>query len=184
MPFTISMEDHQGTYIGWQPTTPARGGRPDLKDFPSHSDAILSHLGSPHNPRPTPHTLPHLSIPVSESRNAPKVVQPATPDTPASSSPISGVIDLTQSIVTLNESPVTTGGFSDIYRGEWTRQSSGDDAQVGGAPKRETVIVRAFPFVYHTFNLYLNLLYQVAIKLLRILAVKDQDCIKARRVKL
>ncbi|RDB31079.1 putative serine/threonine-protein kinase drkC [Hypsizygus marmoreus] len=104
--------------------------------------------------KPTPHTLPHLSIPSDIHRN-----EGITPDTPASlSSPITGVVDLTKSVKTLNSSPATTGGFSDIYRGEWTRTSSGND---NPGTKGEAVLV--------------------AIKLLRVLTVHDEDYSKARR---
>ncbi|KAG6809612.1 hypothetical protein H0H92_015530 [Tricholoma furcatifolium] len=64
------------------------------------------------SPAVTPEFSPRLT---------PETSRTVTPDTPTLVSPISGVVDLTSDVKTVVESPVTTGGFSDIYRGVWTR---------------------------------------------------------------
>ncbi|TFK31104.1 hypothetical protein BDQ12DRAFT_319570 [Crucibulum laeve] len=79
-----------------------------------------------------------------------------SPETPATlSSPITGIVDLTRYLKTHSSSPVAQGGLSDIYKGEWERQSEEDG-------RKESVLV--------------------AIKLLRVLSVKDQEGARARKV--
>lgn len=90
----------------------------------------------------SPHSLPTLTIPLVQSPPTTYITCSSKPETPASlSSPSTGIIDLTQHVTTLDESPVTAGGFSDIHRGEWTRYGSDDDE---GERKIETVPVRFF----------------------------------------
>ncbi|KAG6834850.1 hypothetical protein H0H93_006913, partial [Arthromyces matolae] len=107
-----------------------------------YADDISPTIASPshHSPYTSPSVqwatpdTSRLSIPVqpyadeisptitSPSHHSPSV-QWATPDTSPAGSPISGVVDLTMSIKTLAYSPVTTGGFSDIYKAAWTRRN-------------------------------------------------------------
>ncbi|KAF5372308.1 hypothetical protein D9615_009223 [Tricholomella constricta] len=99
-------------------------------------------------------TLPLLSIPLHRYPHSRSTSVTPDSDTPASTtSPIAGVVDLTHRVKTLNESPVTTGGFSDIYRGIWMND------RPGRAPRSDTNLV--------------------AIKLIRILAMGDVT--KARK---
>ncbi|KIM84884.1 hypothetical protein PILCRDRAFT_817699 [Piloderma croceum F 1598] len=74
-----------------------------------------------------------------------------SPDSPAS--PVTRVVDLTQQIKTLSKDAISHGGFADIYWGEWERRSEDGPA---------TTIF-------------------VAIKLLRVLAKKDFDDVRARK---
>jgi hypothetical protein len=149
-------------YLGvdWRPTTHLKRMLQESRAHSSHHQTrsidilqgptvqptlAFSRHGEHSSGRQSHHTLPHLSIPqhghaqdLSPSLT-PDTSQTVTPDTPVSlSSPIAGVIDLTSSVKTLNDSPATTGGFSDIYRGEWTKERAGQDQG------SETVLVSAF----------------------------------------
>ncbi|KAG6817516.1 hypothetical protein H0H93_007155, partial [Arthromyces matolae] len=66
---------------------------------------------------------PTITSPSHHSPYTSPSVQWVTPDTSPAGSPISGVVDLTMSIKPLAYSPVTTGGFSDIYKAAWTRRN-------------------------------------------------------------
>ena len=96
--------------------------------------------GSPSKGPPSfklsPLSLPQLLIPGRHvSADTPPSSALDTPQYPPS--PITGVVDLTNSMKTLNESPVTTGGFSDIYRAEWCKESRAE----GGRIELQTVLV-------------------------------------------
>ncbi|KAF8953878.1 hypothetical protein BDZ97DRAFT_572314 [Flammula alnicola] len=108
--------------------------------------------------RSAPQMRLQVSIPASATANTAEEITPQSdsPETPASvTSPIAGVVDLTRSVTTTSRYAVAQGGLSDIYMGEWHRAV--DDAGVG-----EKITV--------------------AIKLLRVLASKDQDGVRARKV--
>jgi hypothetical protein len=111
-------------------------------------DFSPQHLSLSPNPRLSLHALPHLSIPpkadISHHAHSHPPTTPETPETPASlSSPITGVIDLTGCIRTVADSPVTTGGFSDIYRGVWTWKPI-DELDTEGGGRIETAQVIQF----------------------------------------
>lgn len=107
----------------------------------SYSHGSLAPLGLPLRVEPIPRL--HVSIPTFK---APLPSDSATPQsesplTPASlSSPIAGVVDLTNRIKTISSGPVAHGGLSDIYKGE--RYSSGSGVDEGD----ETILVRIFEF--------------------------------------
>ncbi|KAF8054346.1 hypothetical protein FPV67DRAFT_1682643 [Lyophyllum atratum] len=162
-------EDAAAGYLDAKPTSHLRSLLRETRSHPSPQGPGLGAISRLHllladslreerQPgRPSHHTLPHLCIPThghtSESIT-PDTSETVTPSTPASiSSPIAGVIDLTSSIQTLNESPVTTGGFFDIYKGEWTREAT------RSGKSQEKVLV--------------------AIKLLRVFAIREHE--KARK---
>ncbi len=101
--------------------------------------------------------------------------QSDSPQTPASLiSPISGVVDLTKDVMTTSPFAVAHGGLSDIYLGEWHRR----DADTGGI---EVVIVSQYLCLQLGSSLT-HMFTKVAIKLLRMLASKDSDGVKARKV--
>lgn len=103
-----------------------------LPGYSSHTALLNSRL--------SPHALPHLSIPSKALLNDALLHAhtPETPETPASLSSPTGVVDLTQCIKTVTESPVTTGGFSDIYKGDWIRESMDVELRV---VRKETIKV-------------------------------------------
>lgn len=100
----------------------------------------------------------HVSIPTfkAPSHSDSATPQSESPLTPASlSSPIAGVVDLTNRVKTTSSGPVAHGGLSDIYKG--VRYGSGSGEEEGD----ETILV--------------------AIKVLRILSIKDRDDARARK---
>jgi serine/threonine protein kinase len=111
--------------------------------------------------RSAPQMRLQVSIPSSNAKPSPltegNTPQSESPETPASvTSPIAGVVDLTKSVTTTSKYAVAHGGLSDIYLGEWHRTEN--EAEAG---EMKVVVV--------------------AIKLLRILARKDQDGVRARK---
>ena len=81
----------------------------------------------------------HVSIPTfkAPSHSDSATPQSESPLTPASlSSPIAGVVDLTNRVKTISAGPVAHGGLSDIDKGE--RYSSGSGEDEGD----ETILVR------------------------------------------
>ncbi|KAF9043329.1 hypothetical protein BJ165DRAFT_237256 [Panaeolus papilionaceus] len=107
-------------------------------------------------------SLDSLSPPKLQASAANEVATPISesPITPSSSgntsSIIAGVVDLTRLVRTVSEFPVAQGGLSDIYQGEWRKQS--EDAPW----ETETV--------------------KVAIKVLRIFTMRDPDGVRTRKV--
>ena len=94
--------------------------------------------GGPPSFKLSPLSLPQLLIPATGRHVSVDTPPSSALDTPQyPPSPITGVVDLTNSIKTLNESPVTTGGFSDIYRAEWCKESRAE----GGRIELQTVLV-------------------------------------------
>jgi len=133
------------------PNSGSLGGLEGLWDGSGLGGAILNGVfkappqGLPHGGSPQggplsfklpPPSLPQLLIP---GRHVPVDTPPSSAlDTPQYlHSPVTGVVDLTKSIKTLNESPVTTGGFSDIYRAEWSKESRAEAGRI----EIETVLV-------------------------------------------
>ncbi|KAF8175098.1 kinase-like domain-containing protein [Pholiota molesta] len=100
-------------------------------------------------------SIPIAPVVINAAVDEETTPQSESPQTPASiTTPIAGVVDLTKDVTTTSKFAVAQGGLSDIYMGEWyrTKNDGGD---------QETLIV--------------------AIKLLRVLAAKDEDGFRSRK---
>lgn len=105
------------------------------------------------------HDLSQRSSTISSAQSITPLSE--SPETPSStSSPITGVVDLTKYIRLVSNTVVAHGGLSDIYKGE----KCGGPSVTGGDAVGDT----DRPIL-------------VAVKVLRIFRVKDQDGVRARK---
>jgi hypothetical protein len=119
----------------------------------SYRDGPLPPLGLPLRVESIPRlhvSIPTFKAPLPSDSATPKSESPLTPA--SLSSPIAGVVDLTNRVKTISSGPVAHGGLSDIYKGE--RYSSGSGEDDGD----ETILVRILeslmcPFNHTTYNL-------------------------------
>jgi len=161
------------TDIGQSPTI--------IGELEEQSSSSLHGSLAPHGLALRVESIPrlHVSIPTFKTPLPSDSVTPQSesPETPASlSSPIAGVVDLTNRVKTVSSGPVAHGGLSDIYKGVRYSSNSGEDEG------DETILVRILESLAYPFDRH-DIQPQVAIKVLRILSsIKDRDDARARKV--
>lgn len=159
-------------------TSAQRDNAEELLSSPPPDEGFTTSAPQASQPFPLPILIARPPIPTPRLLTTPRLLIPNrgplaginSPDSPAS--PVTRVVDLTQQIRTISKDALTHGGFADIYWGEWERRS--EDGQT------KTVrmsIPRSDPFLTVPFAQT-----SVAIKLLRVLAKKDIDGVRARKV--